>query len=120
MVRELEDLPEFVKGDWCNVDLLTKAFDAANFETEEESDYEHLRNQWAKDLLGGDLKAAHRSWGRWQGFTGGDPWEDSGWRNFMETQRLGERLWEDFDATRLGDLVCLQTYISYWPDADSK
>jgi hypothetical protein len=121
MLTKLRDLPEAIKGDWCNVDLVAEslALDAATPETMEETDYRHLKSHWVRDLLGGDLKAAHRSWGRWQGFTGGDPWKDSGWRNFLELQRFGERLWDDFDASRLGDLVWLSTFISYWPGVDS-
>ena len=112
------DLPDWIKGDWCNVELAEQASDSVILGTVEEIDRQFLKSQWARDLLIGDLKAAHKSWGKWQGFTGGDPWEDVGWRNFLKLQRLGERLWKDFDASRFRDFVWLRTYISYWPGVE--
>jgi hypothetical protein len=118
METMLTDLPDWIKGDWCNVELAEQVDDPVTPETVEEIDHQFLKCQWARDLLGGDLKDAHKSWGRWQGFSGGDPWEDQGWRNFLELQRFGERLWNDFDASRFRDFVWLRTYISYWSGAD--
>jgi len=114
----LTDLPDRIKGDWCDVDLAEQADDPVTTETVEEIDHQFLKRQWAKYLLIGDLKAAHKSWGKWQGFTGGDPWEDVGWRNFLELQRFGETLWKDFDASRFRDFLWLRMYISYWPGAE--
>ena len=113
----LIDLPDWIKGDWCNVELAEEASDSVILGTVEEIDHQFLKSQWARDLLIGDLKAAHKSWGKWQGFTGGDPWEDDGWRNFLELQRFGESLWEDFDASRLEEYAWFRTYISYWESA---
>jgi hypothetical protein len=112
------DLPDLIKGDWCNVELAAQVDDSINPEMVEEIDYQFLKGRWARDLLVGDLKAAHKAWGRWKGFTGGDPWEDPGWSNFLELQRFGETLWEDFDASRFRELVWLSTFISYWPGVD--
>jgi hypothetical protein len=105
MATKSVDLPDLFKGDWCNVELAAQVDDPVTRETFEEIDYQILKGHWARDLLVGDLKAAHKSWGRWQGFTGGDPWEDLGWRNFLELQRFGERLWEDFDASQFRELA---------------
>ena len=118
MARRSVDLPDWVKGDWCDLDLAERSDDYSIPENDEDEDYKYLRRKWAGDLLRGDLKSAHRSWGRWQGFTGGDPWEDRGWRNFNELQEFGEQLWKDFDASRFEELVWLRTFISYWPGLD--
>ena len=118
MVAQSVDLPEMIKGDWCNVELAAQVDNAVIPETAEEIDHQFLKCQWARDLLGGDLRSAHKSWGKWQGFAGEDPWEDFGWRNFLEIQRFGERLWKDFDASRFGDFVWLRTHISYWPGVE--
>jgi len=119
METQFFDLPDRIKGDWCNVELAAQAADSMTPETDEEIDSEFLKSLWARDLLKGDLKAAHKSWGRWQGFTGGDPWEDLGWRNFLELQKFGDRLWKDFDASRFRELLWLRTFISYWPGLGS-
>jgi hypothetical protein len=118
MAMQFVDLPDLIKGEWCDLDLARKASIRASSERLENSDYVFLKGQWARDLLRGDLKAAHKSWGRWQGFSGGDPWEDLGWRNFSELQKFGESLWDGFDASRIGEFVLLRTLISYWPGED--
>ncbi len=117
METHLIDLPDRIKGDWCDIELAAQADDSGTPETVDEIDHQFLKSQWARSLLLGDLKAAHKFWGKWQGFAGGDPWEDAGWRNFLELQRFGERLWEDFDASRLQEFLWFRTYISYWPGA---
>jgi hypothetical protein len=119
MATQLLYLPDGIKGEWCDLELAKKASATAATNSVEDVDYVFLRGQWAKDLLSGDLKAAHKSWGRWQGFSGVDPWEDLGWRNFLELQKFGESLWEDFDASRIGELVLLRTFISCLTGADS-
>jgi len=118
MAARSVDLPERIKGDWCNLELAAQVDNAVIPETVEEIDHQFLKSQWARDLLSGDFKAAHKSWGKWQGFTGGDPWEDVGWRNFLELQRFGESFWKDFDAARFEDFVWFRTFISYWPSVD--
>jgi hypothetical protein len=118
MAIQFIDLPDRIKGDWCNFELAEQASGSSTAETEEEIDHKFLKGQWARDLLIGDLKAAHKSWGKWQGFTGRDPWEDPGWRNFLELQRFGDSLWKDFDASRFRELEWLRTLISYWPGGD--
>jgi hypothetical protein len=120
MTKQFIELPDQVKGEWCNVRLASQAADLVIPETVEEIDYQSLKGKWARDLLTGDLKAAHKSWGKWQGFTGGDPWEDDGWRNFQELKRFGETLWKDFDASRFRELVYLRSFISYWAGVDSE
>jgi hypothetical protein len=118
MATQFIDLPDRIKGDWCNVELAAQVAGSVNPETVDEIDYQFLKGKWARDLLTGDLKAAHKSWGKWQGFTGEDPWEDIGWRNFLELQRFGERLWKDFDASQFRELLWLRTFVSYWPGVD--
>ena len=117
METMLTDLPDWIKGDWCNVQLAEQTDDTVDAKTVEEADKQSLKSQWARYLLTGHLRAAHKSWGKWQGFTGGDPWEDDGWRNFLELQRFGESLWEDFDASRFEEYAWFRTYISYWESA---
>jgi hypothetical protein len=118
MATRSVDLPGMIKGDWCDVELAFQADDSVIPETVEEIDCQFLKSQWARYLLSGDLKAAHKSWGKWKGFSGGDPWEDVGWQNFLELQRFGETLWKDFDASRFRDFLWLRMYISYWPGAE--
>ena len=118
METMLKDLPDRIKGDWYDVGLAEQIGDSVILETAKEIDHQFLKSQWAKYLQIGDFKAAHKSWGNWQGSAGGDPWEDAGWRNFLELQRFGERLWKDFDASRFRDFVWLRIYISYWQGAE--
>lgn len=113
--EQLENLPERVRGDWCDLETALKQDETVAAETLEDFNDYFLKNQWAQDLMVGDLKAAHKSWGRWQGFTGKDPWADTGWRNFLELQQFGERLWDDFDASQAQERVWLRVLISYWP-----
>lgn len=115
----MNELPDWIKGDWCDPAVAEQEMDVDQPRTLEEVDDRLLRLRWVTALLAGDLKAAHRAWGKWQGFTGRDPWEDRGWSNFFELQRFGERLWDDFDAARLHERVLLNTLISCWPDAGS-
>ncbi len=106
-------IPEQFKGNWCNVELAEEVNSFDNKQSEDH-DEQQLRERWAKALLDGDMKKAHRAWGRWQGLNGGDPWEDAGWRNLWEAQRHGERLWEDFDVSDAGEKIWLRMFISYW------
>ncbi len=73
MATQFIDLPHRIKGEWCNIELAAQVDDSLTPETVEEIDYQLLKVQWARDLLIGDLKAAHKSWGKWKGFTGQDP-----------------------------------------------
>jgi hypothetical protein len=84
----------------------------------EEKNWIVLREQWASALLKGDFKTAHKLWGKWQGFSGNDPWDDEGWRKFWEIQRYGEKFWDDFDATHFEDKMLLEIVLSYWPGSD--
>jgi hypothetical protein len=118
VVTRLIDLPDMIKGDWCDVELASRADESVVPQTVQEIDHQFLKREWARDLLRGDFKAAHKAWGKWQGFAGKDPWEDVGWRSFLELQRFGERLWEDFDASRFHEFVWFRTFISYWPGAE--
>jgi hypothetical protein len=113
-------IEERYRGPWCD-----GARARSVHEQLDESMYidpydRRLPEQWAEALLNGDLKSAHKLWGKWQGFTGQDPWEDRGWRNFWEVQKFGEKLWTGFDASSDDDKLVLNTFISYWPGADSE
>jgi hypothetical protein len=109
-----QELPEAYRGRWCDRELAEQN-DTCDECGAAESDALGLRNRWARALLSGDLKRAHKLWGKWQGFAGNDPWEDDGWRRFWVLQRMGDKLWEDFDASNMQGNVLLRTFISYWP-----
>jgi len=120
VVGTKRELPEWVRGEWCNLTLAEQDIYPAGPKTLEEVDDWLLRQRWVRALLSGDLKAAHAAWGKWQGYTGRDPWEDRGWSNFLKIQRFGESLWDDFDASRFDERVWLKTSISYWPNTDQR
>ncbi|MEJ2717108.1 MAG: hypothetical protein P8182_08200 [Deltaproteobacteria bacterium] len=109
-----QELPEAYRGPWCDRELARQNDTCDECGVEERVD-RRLRDHWARALLSGDLKRAHKLWGKWQGFTGNDPWEDNGWRRFWELQRMGGKLWEDFDASNMQGKMLLRTFISYWP-----
>jgi hypothetical protein len=120
MTKCVYQIPERFKGGWCNAELAEKVdSDFSGDEQSGELSEEQLRERWAKALLAGDMKSAHRAWGRWQGFNGGDPWEDSGWRNLWEAQRRDEQFWKDFEDSICQEKVWLRTFISYWEGAAS-
>jgi hypothetical protein len=110
-------LPEEYVGSWCDTGWAERILAK---EIQENQKYvAQLRIQWAEALLSGEMKRAHKLWGKWQGFSGNDPWEDDGWRNFWEIQRFGEEIWHDFDASRASEWTLLSTYLSYLPLRDS-
>lgn len=110
-------LPDWLRGEWCNGALALQDIYPGEPKTLEEVDDRLMRQRWVRALLSGDLKAAHTAWGKWQGYTGRDPWEDPGWSRFLEIQRFGEKLWDGFDASRFQEHFWLNTFLSYWPDA---
>lgn len=117
MGSRAQELPEAYRGQWCDRKLAEQNYTCDECSAEE-SDDRRLRNQWATALLSGNLKRAHKLWGKWQGFSGNDPWEDDGWRRFWETQRLGDGIFEDFDASNMQDKMLLRVFISYWPGSE--
>lgn len=111
------NIPEKYWGPWCDMEIAELIMDPDMREAPSEDDESELRDAWAEALMEGDLKMAHRLWGKWQGYSGGDPWEDEGWKTFWDTQNLGETLWDDFDASRPQEKLLLTTYVSYWDQA---
>lgn len=114
MVNTYANIPERYQGSWCDTELAEMILSHDSIEGNVEEDEPELREAWAEALNDGDLKMAHRLWGKWQGYSGKDPWEDDGWRNFWEAQNIGATLWEDFDASKVEERILLKTYISYW------
>jgi hypothetical protein len=114
MRSKARELPEAYRGQWCDRELARQNDMCDDCGTEEDDD-RRLRDQWATALLSGHLKRAHKLWGKWQGFTGNDPWEDDGWRRFWEFQRLGDGIFDDFDASNMQEKMLLRAFISYWP-----
>ncbi len=113
MFTKARHLPNEFKGDWCDVESARQYRDQPG-PADDELGVGFLRTAWAEALLQGDLKAAHKHWGKLKGFTGSDPWEDNAWRAFREAQQLGERIWDDFDASKHHDRVVMKTFMSYW------
>ena len=98
-----QELPEPYRGQWCDRELAERN-DRCDECGAEESDDRRLKSHWARALLSGDLKRAHKLWGKRQGFTGNDPWEDDGWRRFWELQRMGDKLWTRRSGPGLGGI----------------
>jgi hypothetical protein len=117
MARYTESIPEKYRGPWCDEENARSTSNAPFTHSEADEHLEILRRQWARFLMDGDLKRAHKLWGKWQGYSGQDPWEEPGWRLFWERQRGGEKLWEDFNALDSEDKIVLRCFISYWGDA---
>jgi hypothetical protein len=111
------NIPERYRGPWCDMEIaeIVRDPDADNMYPQE--DEAQLREAWAEALLEGDLNSAHKLWGKWQGYSGNDPWEDPGWKTFWDTQNFGHTLWDDFDASETDEKLLLKTFISYWDKA---
>lgn len=118
MTQCVHQIPERFIGDWCNAELAGQVNSSASGQSDE-LDESKLRERWARALLDGDIRTAHKVWGRWQGFSGGDPWEDTGWRNLWEAQRSDEHFWKDFDGSSWEEKLSLRMFISYWEGAAS-
>jgi hypothetical protein len=118
MVKCVFHIPERFAGDWCNAELAEQV-DSSEGGQSDELDERRLRGLWAKALLAGDVRAAHRAWGRWQGLSGGDPWGDAGWRNIWDAQRNDAHFWKHFDGPAFQETLWLRMFISYWEGASS-
>ncbi len=116
MRKILQKLPERFRGEWCDERQARMVHDMGGASVGAGRHDSHLPEAWADALLKGDLPGAHKLWGKWQGYTGRDPWEDHAWREFWETQKFGEQLWDDFDASTCADKQVFHTKISYWSD----
>ena len=113
-------IAEPYRGPWCDMELAAMNPQDAEDQAGTEVYNGFLRELWVTALTGGNLKSAHKLWGKWQSVVGNDPWADEGWRNFWELQRFGEKFWADFDASAFSDRILLNTFISYWNEADSE
>ena len=118
MSKMSQEIAESYRGAWCDESLAMLKDEHGDDAAGLEYYGGFLRELWASALVKGDLKSAHKLWGKWQSVIGRDPWEDEGWRNFWELQRFGEKLWDDFNAAQDQDRVLLQTFLSYWPEAE--
>ena len=112
-------LPQAFKGEWSRIDLAIRTYTGDEKNLLGTVD-KYMRDLWAEALIEGNLKAAHKLWGKWQSFQGNDPWEDEGWRNFWELQKFGETLWDDFDAASFQEKMWLKTFISVAPQYDRR
>lgn len=114
MDRYIEHIPEDYRGPWCDEESARSAYQDSLARSDADRGAGLLRRQWARFLMDGDLKAAHKLWGKWQGYSGRDPWEDPGWRNFWVRQKSGEKLLADADDSELQEQTVLRCFISYW------
>ena len=117
MSFDWKTLPKGFRGDWTKIDQAIRTYEGEEGNMLAAVD-KYMRDLWADALIDGDLKTAHKHWGKWRAFKGDDPWDDEGWRNFWELQKFGEALWDDFDATEYRDKMWLKTYISIAPRFD--
>ena len=120
MTNKPHEIDEFYKGAWCDENLAVQQEERSDDVAGMEYYGSFLRELWASALIKGDLKSAHKLWGKWQSVLGRDPWEDAGWSNFWELQHFGERLWEDFNAAKANDNILLRAFLSYWPGTDTE
>ena len=113
MGRNIEDIPEDYRGPWCDEESARSACQDSKERPESDGGAALLRRQWARVLMKGDLKAAHKLWGKWQGYSGRDPWDEPGWRNYWVRQKSGEKLWA-VDGVEPEEQIVLECFISYW------
>ena len=115
MTEPFQNIPKRYRGPWCDQENAKTTREDESSETGFKLGEDQLRRDWANALLKGDLRSAHKLWGKWQGYSGQDPWEEEGWRNFWEArQAAGERREETADERDVNDAV-YRTYISYRP-----
>ena len=118
MSQDRPEVLEQFRGPWCEAGIGTFNGKADEADPDQKAYQSHLRRQWEEALREGDLKEAHKRWGKWQSFICRDPWADEGWRRFWEVQRMGQELWEEFDASTISEKLILRTRLSYCTDFD--